>query len=121
MRAKFIFEEFKEDSDPIEDLGIGFDWRLIEKGTQFPDDFVDENGIINHKNYIIERGFGYGHEWMNEYESEAFTIEHIGAIILGSKNYPPLRYRRRKSTDKPWDVTQSIRYKLLHKKVMPKK
>jgi hypothetical protein len=23
MRAKFVFEKFKEDSDPIKDLGIG--------------------------------------------------------------------------------------------------
>lgn len=115
-----INEKFKEVSDPIEDMEIGYDWRLITKGTILPEDFVDEEGRVNRKNYIIERGFADDPSWLDEYSSTGFNLEQIGAIILGSKNYAPVRYRRRKSTDKPWDVTQSWeyqQYKLMSKQM----
>jgi len=33
MKARFVFEKFKEDSDPIKDLGIGYKARVINSKT----------------------------------------------------------------------------------------
>ena len=107
-----LYEEFSEKSDPIEDIGIGYNWIIIEKGIQMPDDFVDEH-IINREKYIIERGFINDPEWYDEYKSSSITLEMIGAIILGSNAYAPMRYRRRKTTDKPWNVEETYEYQTL--------
>ena len=44
MRAKFVFEKFKEESDPIKDLGIGYKKRVIGSMTWKLLEFIKSKG-----------------------------------------------------------------------------
>lgn len=95
---EYLNEEFRKDSDPIEDLGIGYAPVLIQKGTQLPDDFITEDGNINFERYIIERGYTDDPNWDDA--TSYVSVEWIGSVIIGAgKFYAPIRYRRRKSIE----------------------
>jgi len=44
MRAKFINEKFKEESDPIKDLGIGYDKRQVNSKSWKVLEFIESKG-----------------------------------------------------------------------------
>jgi hypothetical protein len=117
MKAKFIkdklFEKFEEYSDPIHDMQIDYNWVVIKKGTQLPDDFIIDDGEqLNHDVYIIEAGNEKENWWMNEYESMFITIEIIGGMIIGAKRYKDVRFRNRTIHDKKWNIEETQEYRM---------
>jgi len=50
MRAKYVFEKFKEESDPIKDMGIGYKKRILNSKTWKLLEFIKSKG---------EKGVGF--------------------------------------------------------------
>jgi hypothetical protein len=44
MRAKFVNEKFKEESDPIKDLGIGYEKRQLDSKSWKVLEFIESKG-----------------------------------------------------------------------------
>ena len=50
MRAKYVFEKFKEECDPIKDMGIGYKKRILNSKTWKLLEFIKSKG---------EKGVGF--------------------------------------------------------------
>ena len=89
-------------------------WTIIKKGTNVPDDFIDEKGYINHKDYVIEMGSEKEDWWVDELKTGLIKMEILGAILLGSKFYRSFRFRQRTTSDKPWNKFDTLEYKIMN-------
>ncbi len=88
-------------------ISSGKQYTLITKGTVLPDDFLDEDGYdLNRQKYIIE--VGIDNQWKSEYWSDLLTVEMIGAIVIGSKAYKDVRFRKRVESDDSYDPSKSF-------------
>ena len=95
-------------------------WTIIKGGKQLPDDFIDEKGLINHRDYVIEMGKKNEDWWVDELKTGMLTLEMIGAIIIGSKNYNDLRFRQRTPSDNLWDKFKTLEYKIMNNNLLDK-
>ena len=71
MRAKFIYEKIVEDSDPIEDMGIGQPkWEVVF------DDLFDEDVVVDQKFYTRKEAQKFVDDC--EYNYEDITSDNDG-------------------------------------------
>jgi hypothetical protein len=101
MRAQFIYEKFKEESDPIKDMGIGIErqrdfenkeeitkWILkhlkyILKVKEIPKDIIDDGDHFIKYEYLMP---------IQQFCSKHFTV--LGQKQWASDVYPDWQYMR---------------------------
>ena len=85
MRAKFIYEKFSEDSDPIDDLGIGIA-QLIKDAPEniFLED-LKLNGQPNINFINVEGGYGIPKRFIIVFEPE--RLKDKNGRQVNRKNY----------------------------------
>ena len=83
----------------------------IKKDTKLPEDFI-VGGLVNRDKYIVEMGFSDIEKWYNEHHIQPST-EIIGAIVIGSDRYNPIRYRIRTDDDERFDITKTTVGKIM--------
>ena len=71
MRAKFVYEKFSQDSDPIKDLGIGLIPRHPISKKEYEE--ADFHNMMNVREFL-------------DYMYKDFNHTHFGNIIKLSKN-----------------------------------
>jgi len=116
LRAKFVFEKFQEKSDPIYDLGIGFNvpmnfdsmfelskylvciTPLILKMNEIPEDILQGNGYIKDDYYYtileyIDKFITYQKKPLSIYRSQyEYSWPYYMRQILLEMGFEPQRY-----------------------------
>jgi hypothetical protein len=87
-------------------------YKLIERGTILPADFIID-GVINREKYIVEYGYFDEGKWYDEF-SAPVTAEVIGAIVIGSNAYNDFRWRLRTENDEKWDLAKTTIGKIMN-------